>query len=143
MFLPFSSLLWGQSGPTSWPIASNWLIVAPRRVLSLKASAMPVVGDFSPVDPTERIPLSLDFSAQIPAGDSLASATATVAAYLGTDANAAALAYGAADVSGSVVTQWVGPGWLPGVVYRLTITATTTLGATISIYAHIACNPIN
>ena len=91
----------------------------------------------------DAIRAQVEGGAQAIARADLASATATVAAYLGTDANAAALAYGAANVSGSVVTQWVGPGWLPGVVYRLTITATTTLGATISIYAHIACNPIN
>lgn len=108
---------------------------------------MPQVGDWPPVDPPERIPLSIDFSPQLPTGDSLSATptapTATIAAYLGTDPNAAALLYGAAAISGTKVVQWVGPGWLPGVIYRVTMTAQTTSGATISLYAHIAAQAQN
>ena len=135
MLLWLQNLL-GLSGPSAWPVAPNWLIRASARVYSLKGLAMPFAGDFSAVDPPERVPLSIDFSAQIPTGDSLASVTTTMAAYYGTDANASALLYGAPAYSGTVVTQWAGPGWLPGVVYRLTMTAVTAKGATISLYAH-------
>ena len=107
MLLIFSTL---RSGPSSWPVALNWLIVAPRRIYLLKAAQMPFVGDFTPFGPTERIPVSIDFSAQVPLGDSIATASATLAAYSGTDPNASALLYGTANISGGVVTQWIGPG---------------------------------
>lgn len=142
--LLFQLNLGGTSAPTKWPIAPAWLLRAAPRVLKLTVSSMPFVGDFSAVDPTERVPLSIDFSAQIPSGDGLASvASSSLDAYYGTDANAASLLYGSAAKAGTVVTQWAGPGWLPGVVYRLTLTCLTTNGATVSLYAHIACNSVN
>jgi hypothetical protein len=114
------------------------LITAQPRILSLKATYMPVVGSFSSVDPPERLPFSIDFAAQIPAGDSLTSILGSaLAAYVGTDDDAAGLLYGPATIAGTVVTQTAGPGWIPGVIYRLTLTCGTAGGATISLYAHI------
>ena len=129
--LLFSSLLLGSSGPGSWPIASAWLL-APSRI-------SPVL-DFNPVAPAMRVPFTLDFAAEIPAGDSLAAAgVSTLAAYYGADSNAGALLWGAAKISGTKVTQWAGPGWQPGVTYTLTLNATTAAGAEIPLCGHIAC----
>ena len=137
MLLIFSSLLQsggGGSGPSSWPIAANWKLIAARA---------PLVGDFNTVTPLDRVPFSIDFSGQIPAGDALVSAAGAIAAYYGADENAAALVWGTPSVAGAIVTQWGGPGWLPGVIYRLTLTAQLGSGGAIALYAHIACNSLN
>jgi len=137
MLLIFSSLLQsggGGSGPSSWPIDANWKLIAARA---------PLVGDFNPVTPFHRVPFSIDFSAQIPAGDTLVSATGAIAAYYGADPNAGALVWGTPATAGSIVTQWGGPGWLSLVIYRLTLTAQLGSGGTIPLYAHIACNSLN
>ena len=134
MLLLFS-LLFGRSGPTSWPVASNWLLVAART---------PFAGDFNPVAPADRVPLTIDFASQIPAGDSLVAAgVSSLTVYYGEDPNAAALLWGSAGISGTRVTQWAGPNWLPSVIYGLTLNATTRLGANVSLYGHVACTAIN
>ena len=57
--------------------------------------------------------------------------------YLGTDPNPSTLLFGSAAVQGTVVVQWAGPGWLPGVTYRWTAVVLTVDGATISLDGHI------
>lgn len=136
MLLIFSSLLQsGGGGPSSWPVAANYLL-AP-------VVTSPIL-DFSPVAPATREPFTLDFASQIPAGDSLASVGASkLTAFYGADPNAAALLWGSAAYSGTRVTQWAGPGWVAGVIYCLTLSATTVAGADISLAGLIACNLLN
>jgi hypothetical protein len=156
------SLLFGGSSGTSPPIDPNWLAVAPwRRFLgvsaarslavaaplrsfSAKAGPMPFIADLSSFDPTEKIPMSIDFSGAIPTGDSvLGTPTATIAVYQGVDPNASALLSGTVGRVGNVATQFVGPGGVPGTTYRLTITITTASGAIIAAYVHALCAPVN
>lgn len=145
-----------RSGPQSWPIFPNWLVNAPARVLSvaasprllsvaaparaleLKALSMPFAGTFSPVTTVERLPLTIDFTNQLKAGDALSGTpTVTIAAHTGVDPSASGLLWGNPALSGNKVTQWAGPGWAPDVTYEITITASTAAGATISLYARI------
>jgi hypothetical protein len=104
---------------------------------------MPFAGDYSGVNPNERVPLQMDFTLQIPGGDSLSNASATMSVYYGTDANAANVLSGSPNISGNIVTQYAGAGWVAGVVYRLTITVTTANGAILSNYGHIFCQSQN
>ena len=136
MLLIFSSLLQKSYGPWAWPIAKNWKLVAAQ---------CPAVGDFPPVVASDRVPLSIDFASIIPTGDALASsgASASIGVYSGADPNAANLAWGVPAVAGSIVTQWVGPGWVPGVIYRVTLTVETGEGATLTLYGHIECKALN
>lgn len=101
---------------------------------------------FDPVAPIERVPFSIDFSNQLPSGDTLTGTPqATLTVYLGddprerylfvNDPNASALLWGSPAINGAVVTQWVGPGFVADAVYQLTLTATTAAGATFSISA--------
>ena len=106
---------------------------------------MASVGDFSPVNPGETKTFSIDFAAQLAAGDSIVSCSGSVAAYFGTDANAATIALAPASKSGSVVLQSLGgvsQGFQAGVVYRWTATAVTANGMTLINYGHIACQSI-
>ncbi len=134
-------------------VAANWLLRAPSRffriaaaprVYTLEALTMPFVGDWSDVDSGERVPLSIDFAAQLPQGDTITGTpTVVVAAYFGADPNAAALAYGPPALSGTIVTQFVGTAFVPGVVYRVSMSVATTSGAILTPYAHIAANAPN
>jgi len=112
---------------------------ATARFLSRKVITMPYVGDFSPCDSGELLSLSFDFSSWIPSGDSIASCSGAVTAYEGVDPSAAALAVGAPVASGTVVSQWVGPAFVPGVVYRLYLSVTTAFGSKLTAFGHIAC----
>ena len=137
MLLIFSSLLQsGLAGPSAWPVDANWLLAPSRGQL---------VGDLSPVVATMRVPLSINFAAILPAGDTLAAngGRATLSAYSGADPNAALLLWGGPSVAGSIVTQWAGPGWLPGVIYTLTLTAPTVDGALLTLSARVAAQAIN
>ena len=108
---------------------------------------MPLVGDYTAVAPGELRSFSIDFSAQLAAGETISSSTAAVSAYLGTDANAVALAYGNTVNAGGVVSQLVGVNgannFQPGVIYRLTITAITSAGQKLINWAHLACAAIS
>ena len=162
MLLALQGLLAGTPTGLGPPVDPNWLALAGprkftltsparalvtaalRRVYSTKAGTMPLVGDLSPFDPIEQVPMSIDFSAAIPTGDSAVTINAvSIAPYSGVDPNPAALLNGAAGRSGAVVTQMIGPGGVPGVTYRLTMTIATARGATISAYAHVFCSPVN
>ena len=105
---------------------------------------MPSVPDFPPFNTTERIPVAIDFTNGLPAGDSVASIVGvSLSVYLGTDPNAASLLVFSPGLSGNVVSQFINVGAVPGVTYRITMTVQTTLGATLSLYSHIFCAPIN
>ncbi len=105
---------------------------------------MPYAGEFSPVDSGEQIPMQLDFASDVAlvAGDSIANCAGAVQAYLGTDPNAAALAAAAAQSSGTIVTQYVGPAFIPGVTYQWNASITTAKGAAYTLFARFLCaNP--
>lgn len=73
--------------------------------------------------------LSVDFSALLSHGETLVSATAAASAYTGIDSNPSSLLDSTPSVSGNGVTQILQNG-LDGVVYQVTLQATTSLGNT-------------
>ena len=108
---------------------------------------MPLVGDYTQVAPGELRSFSIDFSAQLASGETISAATAVVSAYLGSDPNAAALAVGATTYASGIVSQFVGHNgaydFVAGVIYRLTITATTSAGQKLVNWAHLACAAVS
>ncbi len=108
---------------------------------------MPFAGDWSPAtSPGESQPFSLDMTAQLVNGDTIASVSSDLAAYVGSDADASSWLIGSPYVTGNIVSQIIGgdspDGLQPGVTYRLTFTVTTTQAKTLVNYAHIACLPL-
>ena len=102
---------------------------------------MPFGGQYSARSPGEARVFSFDFFNDLAAGDSIASAATTLTVYQGADPNAATLLIGSPTIlnglgTNTVVAQKIGTnvnnatGFLPGVVYRWTITAQTALGET-------------
>src|SRR6185312_9915380 len=100
---------------------------------------MPFGGEFSARTPGEAVVFSFDFFNDLATGDSIASATTTLALYQGADPNAATLLIDSPTIlsglgTNTVVAQKIGTnsnnttGFLPGVVYLWTITATTVNG---------------
>jgi hypothetical protein len=109
---------------------------------------MPFAGSYSPCDPGETQPYSIDFANQLVTGDSISSVAnvTLVSDQPGADPNASSWLVGSASISGTIVSQVVGGslpnGLRPGVVYRLTFTVNTTGGRTLSDSGFIPCNPI-
>lgn len=104
---------------------------------------MPYAGAFSAVNPGELISFSIDFGPQLATGDSINNATSAVTAFVGTDANAAALAINTPTITGTIISQFLGGaapgGFQVGVTYSWTVTAYTTQGMTLINYAHVPC----
>ena len=119
---------------------------APTFCRSLKAPRMPNAGDYLPYStPGEVQPYSIDFCAQIPVGDAIASVVSSLVVaeqarlgFTGSDPNPASNLVGPPSVFGTVCTQTVGP-LEANVVYRLTFIIATTGGRTLINYAHICC----
>jgi hypothetical protein len=114
---------------------------------------MPFGGDFTPRSPGELRTFSFDFAKDLATGDAIASATTTLSAYSGTDANAATLLNGSPQLLAgkggavTVVAQQIGTnagntnGFLPSVNYRWTINATSVNGEKLVWFIHIPINP--
>ena len=97
--------------------------------------------DFDPGDVGENDVYTFDFVNNLNVGETLSSATWTCAAVTGADAAASTRLYGSASCSGTQTSQRV-YSLLPGVRYRLQALATTSLGNTKSLWAHVTCaNP--
>ena len=95
---------------------------------------MALVGTYSPLPVGGERVLSLDFTAELTAGDSVASATAAIVVSpvsQTSDPSAASLAIGSTTVTGNVVSQNVGGAGVPGVIYALIFTANTAKGETL------------
>jgi hypothetical protein len=105
---------------------------------------MPRAPDLDDFNTSERIPVSIDFTAGLPPGDSVTSvASVALSVYFGTDPNVSSLLSGTPSLSGNIVTQTISTGGVPGVTYRITMTVITAASATISLYSHIFCAPVN
>ena len=84
-----------------------------------------------------------DISSQCSVGETLSTASVTATVYSGTDP-APAVISGAAAISGQKVTQLLsGAGGLSGVVYLITVTATTSLGQSLRLLAYLPIIPAN
>jgi hypothetical protein len=106
---------------------------------------MPFAGNFGAVLPGETKAFSLDFTADLGAGDAIQTLTASLEVAEGVDANAAALISGAPAIVGAQARQMIGlgpNGFQAGVVYRWKVTAVTAGSQTIIAYAHLPCAAI-
>jgi hypothetical protein len=129
--------------PLIWTPSALSAFVGPQLLKARQAA--PAAGDFGQVAPGEIESFSIDFTAKLIAGDTLASVASLASTYLGIDPGASALLQGSPVISGNVVSQFIGAanGFQAGVIYRWTAIAQTALGATLIAWGHIACIPIN
>jgi hypothetical protein len=104
---------------------------------------MPCAGTFSPpASPGEQQSFSIDFSAQVPAGQTISSASATLSVKFGDDGDAASRLIGQAAVTGKTLSQVVS-GLLPATTYILTLTATLAPSGSVLVnYAYLHCAAI-
>lgn len=77
-----------------------------------------------------------DFGRLLEAGETLTGATFAVAVVTGTDPTPAAILVGAATVAGAIARQRIAGG-VGGATYRVTATATTSAGNTLSATAFL------
>lgn len=110
---------------------------------------MKIETDFDPADPGERQSYSFDFSTEIVAADKINAATwsltvvSTVTDHA-IDATPGDRISGSAivDATGKIASQFL-TGLQPGNRYRVQAVATTDLGETVSLYSHVACQPLS
>lgn len=123
-----------------------------------------LVGNFDPVGPGDQRFLSIDFSADLDAGDAVATSGVTVdgnpvanaivtvsvsAISKAQDENASKLAVEKPVLLGNQIMQWIGgpyvagqTGFQPGVIYVVTMAATTVGGRTLVHCARLPCAPL-
>jgi hypothetical protein len=80
----------------------------------------------------------MDFAAQIPSGDSIASVVAALTVHSGADPSPSSRLSGAPAFSGTIVTQTLA-GLQAGAVYNLLFTVTTAGGRILPNFARIGC----
>lgn len=78
-----------------------------------------------------------DFISALSSGETISTAVVTVSVYSGTDPTPSALVSGGAAISGVQVTQKL-TGGLPGVLYIVLCTITTSLTRTLQLSAYLA-----
>jgi hypothetical protein len=81
---------------------------------------------FSPKDPRETFPVSIDFTNLLGVGETVSSVVFSVQVVNAVDPNAAAMISGAGTVSGNVCSQTI-TGGINGVTYLISALATTSL----------------
>lgn len=104
---------------------------------------MAFAGDWlPPVNPGEIRSLSITFAPYLSSGDLIQSVTSVaISVYIGTDPNVSALLINNAiiDSTNMIVSQMVGPHYIPDTIYRVTVTVLTLAGETLILYGHLAC----
>jgi len=88
-------------------------------------------------DIEELVPVTFDFSPALADGATVTPQAVTVEVYRGTDANTAALLYGAPIASGASVVQWISGG-LDGVRYKLRCRVATSGGQVLVLAARLS-----
>jgi hypothetical protein len=92
---------------------------------------------------TENEQFTFNYSPVLGTTETISSATCTVTVKEGTDTNPSAIKVGTPVISGSQVAQRIKDG-LDGVIYRLEMTATTSLGNIYTIIGDLlVLSPIN
>jgi len=87
---------------------------------------------------TENEQFTFDFSTVMASSETISSATSTVEVMSGDDPNPTAILVGSPVVSGQLVAQRISGG-LDGVIYRIEVTATTSLT---NVYTIVADLPV-
>jgi hypothetical protein len=95
-------------------------------------------GVFSYKITTENEQFTFDFSPIMASSETISSATSTVQVKEGSDSNPTAILVGSPIVSGQTVAQRISGG-LDGVIYRIEVTATTSLT---NVYTIVADLPV-
>jgi len=88
-------------------------------------------------DIEELVPVTFDFAPALADGATVTPQAVTVEVYRGTDANPAALLYGAPIASGASVAQWISGG-LDGVRYKLRCRARASSGQVLVLAAKLS-----
>ena len=83
------------------------------------------------------VPLTFDFTSELPSGVTVSAATTTCTVWSGTDASPQSVVDGAASISGTVVTQVV-TGGVNGVIYLLECKATGSDGNIYPLQGYLA-----
>ena len=86
--------------------------------------------------PTEVVPLSFDFTADIATGATVQVVSVTVAVVSGSDASPGNLLQGAAIATGATVTQWI-TGGVDGVRYKILCTVDASDGQRLVLAAEL------
>jgi hypothetical protein len=96
--------------------------------------------DFSPLDPAalETSTFTFDFVNFLGTGETISTATWSIASLLGIDASPSSRLVGTTSVNGTQVLQRIGTG-VAGETYRITATITTSASQTLTLYAHCPC----
>ena len=96
--------------------------------------------DFDVFSTGEKQTIGFDFVNDLPDGDSLSAASFTLTLSQGVDPNPANHLDGLPNIVGADAIQTLS-GLLPNCNYTLTCTASTTLGSTLVLFAHVRCVP--
>lgn len=94
--------------------------------------------DFSYKITTENEQFTFDFSPIMASSETISSASCTIEVKEGTDSNPNAIKVGSPSISGQTVAQRISGG-LDGVIYRIEMTATTSLT---NVYTIVADLPV-
>lgn len=92
--------------------------------------------DFSEMNPSEEIPLTIDFVNDIPPDIAINSATFTSSVLRGEDADGANKVTGSITINGTKVTRKV-KNVVGGVLYRLEATATLADNSKYTLFTHV------
>lgn len=93
-----------------------------------------------PKSPDEIISVTFPFLSQVPAGETISSATVTCAVYSGTDASPSSMISGSDTITGTNVIQKI-TGGVEGVIYYLVCEANTSGGLRLQMAAFLAVVP--
>ena len=110
---------------------------------------MPFAGNVSAVSPGEVKSFTIDFSAQLATGETIASVTSSTlaAAPQGmADTNAPNLLQGSPAHTTTAVSQFIGAtsnGFQAGALYIWTVTVLTSQAQTLVAFAHIPCTGVS
>ena len=96
--------------------------------------------DFSPLDPAalETSTFTFDFAALLGTGETISTATWSIAALVGFDTAPLSRLIGSPQITGTQVLQRIGT-CVAGETYRITATISTSAGQTLTLYAHCSC----
>lgn len=90
-----------------------------------------------PKSPADTVLVNFDFTSTLPTGDSVVLAATTVEVWSGVDANPGAI-IGATSVANAPIVGQTLTGGVLGVIYVVTVKATTAAGNIISLEAYLA-----
>jgi hypothetical protein len=95
--------------------------------------------NFPQVEPTTERWFYLDFGPDLGIGETIQIAAVSLTTARGSDPNAAALIKSLPAINGTLVGAFCGPGWIGGVAYSFSATASTSAGNILPNNTRIYC----